>query len=275
MTKIKKICSEIFCINRIINYSIPKINFTFAENGKKGFENDSGYGVYYLKFFNEIIYIGSYCAEGSVVKQRWWTHIASISARFKEINFLKQEKPSLKNILNNDDLEIQVFLKKKKEKFLEKYTNIFVNSNFKEEIFQPLNDLKSSDKQNLSLLLGDGSCMTFPHRISCVNKYWNDIKDFNENDLLNSYIFYYHKISKDEKIFSNLSNFLYSNSYEKKIKNNFFQDYIEETIIHNFNPCGNKKKDIKNFILPSLVLKDADNFINLVCDDIKSTTNKL
>ena len=120
---------------------------------------------YYLKFFNEIIYIGSYCAEGSVVKQRWWTHIASISARFKEINFLKQEKPSLKNILNNDDLQIEVFLKKKKEKFLEKYTNIFVNSNFKEEIFQPLNNLKSSDKQNLPLLLGNGSCMTFPHRI--------------------------------------------------------------------------------------------------------------
>ena len=87
-------------------------------------------------------------------------------------------------------MEIEVFLKKKKEKFLEKYTNIFVNSNFKEEIFQPLNNLKSSDKQNLSLLLGDGSCMTFPHRINCVNKYWNDIKDFNEDDLLNSYIFY-------------------------------------------------------------------------------------
>ena len=120
MPKIKKICSEIFCINRIINYSIPKINFTFAKNGKKGFENDSGYGVYYLKFFNEIIYIGSYCAEGSVVKQRWWTHIASISARFKEINFLKQEKPSLKNILNNDDLEIEVFLKKKKRKVFRK-----------------------------------------------------------------------------------------------------------------------------------------------------------
>ena len=62
---------------------------------------------------------------------------------------------------------------------------------------------------------------------------------------------------------------------KKKIKDNFFQDYIEETIIHNFNPCGNKKKDIKNFILPSLVLKDADNFINLVCDDIKSITNKV
>ena len=57
MPKIKKICSEIFCINRIINYSIPKINFTFAKNGKKGFENDSGYGVYYLKFFNEIIFV--------------------------------------------------------------------------------------------------------------------------------------------------------------------------------------------------------------------------
>ena len=59
------------------------------------------------------------------------------------------------------------------------------------------------------------------------------------------------------------------------IKDKFFKGYIEESIINNFSPCGNKKKDIKNFILPSLVLKDADNFINLVCDAIKSTTNKL
>ena len=46
MPKIKKICSEIFYINRIT--IVFKINFTF-ENGKK-FENDSGYELL-LKIF--------------------------------------------------------------------------------------------------------------------------------------------------------------------------------------------------------------------------------
>ena len=99
MFSLIKKSADVFDIKVNENPFIPLLNFSFDR--KKRFENDTGFGIYVLKLFNEIIYVGSYCGrKNGVASDRWWTHLASISSRFIEINFIKQEKPSFAQIKN-------------------------------------------------------------------------------------------------------------------------------------------------------------------------------
>ena len=60
------------------NNKIKYLNLEFEKIQR--FPNDHGYGIYKLEFKGKLIYIGSYSGNDGVVKDRWWTHIASMTS---------------------------------------------------------------------------------------------------------------------------------------------------------------------------------------------------
>jgi hypothetical protein len=76
---------EILEVRDYANNKIKYLNLEFKK--RKSFPNDKGPGIYKLEFKGKLIYIGSYKGDKGVVKDRWWTHIASMTSRFREINF--------------------------------------------------------------------------------------------------------------------------------------------------------------------------------------------
>ena len=267
MFSLIKKSADVFDIKVNENPFIPLLNFSFDR--KKRFENDTGFGIYVLKLFNEIIYVGSYCGrKNGVASDRWWTHLASISSRFIEINFIKQEKPSFAQIKIKEPHLVEQFLNEKKIKFHKEYANVSNNKFFRQDVFDKILCITTEHSQNLSLVLGNGSCMTYPTRIAVVNKYWDDIRSFTKADLLNAYTFYYYKIPESGSRYSNLIRFLYSEEFDIKIRKNFFRNFIEDDLINKIKPQANKFKPVRETNINIEIIKDAEDIKDTILHDL-------
>ena len=265
MNIIYKKCVDLFEIESEKNPIIPLINFRFQK--KRRFEKDRGFGIYVFKFNNKIIYIGSYCnGKSGVTVQRWWTHLASITSRFRENNFLTQTKPYL-NKITDDNLIIK-FLDLKKQKFIENFENSFTNPKFKLEIFDNLLKVKHTDKDNINLLLGNGNCRTSINRVRCSNIYWDEFRLMSKDDLLNNFSFTFFQLDKNNNKFISLLEFLYSDYYDINFRKKFFRNFIEDSLINKLKPIANEINSIKEFNLNNNILNSANDFSNSILDEI-------
>ena len=265
MNIIYKKCVDLFEIETEKNPIIPLINFRFQK--RRRFENDRGFGIYVFKFNKKIIYIGSYCnGKSGVTVQRWWTHLASITSRFRENNFLTQTKPYL-NKITDDNLLIE-FLDIKKHKFIENFESSFTNPKFKLEIFDNLLKVKHTDKDNINLLLGNGNCRTSINRVRCSNIYWDEFRLMSKEDLLNNFSFIYFQLDRNDNNFVPLVEFLYSDKYDINFRKKFFRNYVEDNLINKLKPTANEINFIKEFNLCDNILNSANDFSNSIFDEI-------
>ena len=265
MNIICKKCVDLFEIETEKNPFIPLINFRFQK--KRRFENDRGFGIYVFKFSNKIIYIGSYCnGKSGVTVQRWWTHLASITSRFRENNFLTQTKPYL-NKITDDNLIIK-FLDIKKDKFIGNFENSFTNPKFKSEIFDNILNVRHNDKDNINLLLGNGNCRTSINRVRSSNYFWDEFRLLSKDDLLNKFSFIFFQLDKNKNKFSPLLQFLYSDYYNINFRKQFFRNYIEDNLINIMEPSANESHAINDFKLNDKILNSAKDFSNCILEEI-------
>ncbi|MDB3962363.1 hypothetical protein N9427_04235 [Paracoccaceae bacterium] len=240
----KHLCGNLFDINPQTDPELPYLNMMI--NRKARFENDSGYGLYFFRFNNELLYIGSYCGSSGVAKDRWWTHLAGISCRFRETNFtnLSKKEPKLGTLLVNQDIsEIDRLLEKYKTKFNNTYLPIADNLNFQHDVVANLMSVTShASIKVLRHLLGDGSCSTFENRVKVANDRWDTFRELSAEDIACQFSFQYIKISEQAK-YDPLVQFLYSNSTEPSSKKKLIQKFIEDRLIKSLLPPANKVKE--------------------------------
>ena len=265
MNIINKKCIDLFEIKSEINSIVPLINFRFLK--KRRFENDSGFGIYVFKYNNRIIYIGSYCdGKGGVSRQRWWTHLATITSRFRENNFTTQIKPYLNKI--TDENLVKNLLDIKKNNLIKNFENLFTNPKFKSEIFDNILNVRHNDRDNINLLLGNGNCRTSINRVKSSNYFWDEFRLLSKDDLLNKFSFIFFQLDKNKNKFSPLLQFLYSNYYNINFRKKFFRNYIEDNLINIMEPSANESHAINDFKLNDKILNSAKDFSNYILEEI-------
>ena len=57
-------CGDLFGIETVNTPEIPLMNLRFVK--KHHFEDDKGYGIYFFRFNDELLYAGSYCGSSGV-----------------------------------------------------------------------------------------------------------------------------------------------------------------------------------------------------------------
>lgn len=237
-------CGDLFCIEAQKNSEIPHLNMIMKN--KSRFENDRGFGLYFFRFSGELLYVGSYCGSSGVAKDRWWTHLAGISCRFKCANFTNlssKRDPKLAALLANNNLqEIDRLLAIYKERFDQTYSTIAENENFRQDIFEKLMLVTShASKPALTNLLGDGRCSTFERRVKVANDRWDIFRDLSADDISRQFSFQYIRVS-DRVQEDPLVRFLYSDANELSKKRRLVQRFIEDRLIESLLPPANKVK---------------------------------
>lgn len=237
-------CGDLFCIEEETNSEVPHLNMIMRE--KKRFLNDQGFGFYFFRFNNELLYVGSYCGSSGVAKDRWWTHLAGISCRFKCANFTNlspRRDPKLALlIVNNNVHEIDRLLAIYKKRFEQTYSMIAENKNFRQDIFEKLMLVtRHASKPVLKNLLGDGRCSTFQKRVKVANDRWDIFRDLSADDISRQFSFQYIRIS-DRVPEETLAQFLYSDANELSKQRRLVQSFIEDRLIESLLPPANKVK---------------------------------
>lgn len=179
-----------------------KPNVDFKKN--KDFH---GCGIYFIRYDEDIIYIGTY-APNSSVYERWVKHIQSFTLRGSEVNFMK--------INGNHDNQQQ---NDKKVNFL--------------NIVNKLNEELAADLGNSSLLmqkLRGGSCVVGKNRIEFAADNWNEFKkwtpDPTEDGVSEKFKFVFFKL-QDEL------------GHLETVERKKHLEYIEAKLIKKFNPRCN------------------------------------
>jgi len=237
-------CGDLFCIEPVIDSSVSLMNMAITK--KRRFENDRGFGLYFFKFDDELLYAGSYCGSSGVARDRWWTHLASITCRFQETNFTNlsaKNDPKLGDLLARcDKKEIDRLLEHYKNRFRKIYSPIMDNQNFFHDVgFSILSITSNDNKKRLQHLLGDGRCSTFENRVQVANDRWEIFKELEATDIANRFSFQYVRITEASDQDA-LSQFLYSQDAERSAKRRLVQRFIEDKVIEALNPPANKIK---------------------------------
>ena len=237
-------CGELFRIEPVVNSSIPLMNMAITK--KRRFENDRGFGLYFFRFDDELLYAGSYCGSSGVARDRWWTHLASITCRFRETNFTNlsaKKDPKLGDLLAGRDMkQIGYLLERNKNKFQKVYLPVMDNQKFFQDVgLSLLSITRNDDKSRLQHLLGDGRCSTFKNRVKVANDRWEEFRELEAADISNRFSFQYIRIdeSSDQDA---LSQFLYSRGGDPLGKRRLVQRFIENKVINELGPPANRIK---------------------------------
>lgn len=237
-------CGELFRIEPVVNSSVSLMNMAITK--KRRFGNDRGFGLYFFRFDDELLYAGSYCGSSGVARDRWWTHLASITCRFKETNFTNlsaKKDPKLGVLLADCDMkEIGRLLERNKNQFKKVYLPVMDNEKFFQDVGLNLLSITSNDdKSRLQHLLGDGRCSTFENRVKVANDRWEEFSELEVADISNRFSFQYIRINEasDQNA---LSQFLYSRGGDRLGKRRLVQRFIEDKVINELSPPANKIK---------------------------------
>tara|TARA_B100001093_G_scaffold513036_1_gene584125 strand:+ start:481 stop:1443 length:963 start_codon:yes stop_codon:yes gene_type:complete len=206
---------------------IKYLNLELITNEK--FNNPDPFGVYFMFFKKNLIYIGSWCGnwnknsrelKDSAANQRWQKHLITDTTRFKNICFFRRDNQSqfdyeqVKNILKD-----QSQLKKKKVTL----TNLI--------------NLKEKNKVHLSKYQ-----LIIEERLNIVKNGINNFysKNLPNNDIFNDIILPLQNISCDDKkeyqlmltggdMAHSLNRFkvasLFWNDFKNRDENNIFEDF--------------------------------------------------
>ena len=258
-------CGDLFGIETVNTPEIPLMNLRFVK--KHHFEDDKGYGIYFFRFNDELLYAGSYCGSSGVAKDRWWTHLASITCRFQETNFTNlnsKKDPKLQDLLADCNREqIHELLERSKTNFREVYIEVFDNKDFFDDVASKLLSITpTSSKQTLQHLLGNGSCSTFQRRVKVANDRWDQFKKLSASDIATKFSFQYIRI-REGQYQNPLFQFLQSTTEPTKNKRRLVQSFIEDRVIENLKPPANKlKKPIDGTGFQESVIESALYFVD-------------
>lgn len=238
--------SEIFEIEKSTHECVGLLDLEITR--KKGFDGDTGYGIYLIWFDTELLYLGSFCGTKSVVRDRWSKHLSTLTLRLRDVSLVQLRSPdptlnSLLGVRSEDDLNN--YLLWQKEKLNTRYSSVVDNPRLTEEIFNPLLELNSSSqKAHLNHLMGDG-VNSSRERVSVANKYWDQFRSLSAVDMSERFVFDYFRIKPlmgDE----GLSGWLYDETLQNELKaakKKYIQANIEGPLISRLAPPANKQRN--------------------------------
>lgn len=266
MIQIQKSCSDLFEIHEIYHPRIPLLNLTIAN--KKRFEHDTGFGIYFFRCDNELLYVGSYCGErGGVAASRWWTHLASITSRFKETNYLAvpRNERSLNQLIDRaNGADLAAALDRQKSRLKEKLFDAFANTTCKADVYDRLLEIEAGDPRFvLNHLIGDGACRTSVGRQRVASERWDMLREMSSQDIGKVFAFDYLRIEPSDTSFPVLSAFLYDEAIDKNKRKMFFQRFIEDAVIAEINPPVNTTPSVGDFTgqIDGTVLMQGQSFV--------------
>lgn len=266
-TNLKR-CRDLFDIVDIPHPRIPHLNFFFKR--KHRFDGDTGYGIYFFCYKLRLLYVGSYCGQkNGIAHVRWWTHLASITSRFRETNYLKLKGKQFGTTSflykSGDKQRLNDALEHQRTKLETELQPVFSNDDYKSDIYEPLLGITSEDpKYVVKNIAGDGACGTSIERIKTANNYWHVFRDLNLENILDDFSFLYVRVEPDEEAYPDLAAFLYSNDINSRLRKTFFRRYVEDWIICSLDAPANSIKAPRNFAgdVDDKVIEQGKGFIH-------------
>ncbi len=267
---------------------INKLNLFYKK--KEEFKDDEGYGIYCLLFKDNLIYIGSHTSDKSVIN-RWYKHLITLTSRFQDVCFLRQEsmdsfeEQEIANILinkidikknkkNQITLNTVIDLKKKNEvsipeykklvnlrfdkikKIIKKtYNNEFTKySTIYEDIIDPICKIDCNDEKKIQKILTGGANAHSENRFKFSTLYWEIFKKRDEANIFDDFDCVYFKVGDIKK---------------NKINKKEFQKKIEKKCIKEFRPFANEENfNFYNQKIPSKIeINEISSFIGKIIND--------